>query len=264
MINTFKLRKYAAILTCGCLPAILLTVGSSYYGLLWGGIAFFLIGLVLILPVGVIFLKNPFSQMLEGHGLLTINLDSTGVLQVFIMGVRQPYIGGKLGKKVVEDVFDRESILHLAKPKKALQKAEGLPGGGLRIELSEDELNKGRFALYHYPVIIYNQQTGTVITKDWLGEKEKTAFAEHSILYMNRRVEELSAHVRDFGRAVVELIKPGKNILNRWWLWAIIFGIFIFVMLLLFGQPIMDAISGFAGTTGEALRPAQGGSVTPR
>lgn len=267
-LNLYKLRKYAAFVLAGTIPALLLALLSVSYGLIWGGIIGFLIGLILIIPIGSLMIKHPFTAMIEGKGILALNLDSTGVIQPFIMNVNQPKMTGKIGGKLVSDTFDREAVAHLAAPKKAGRAVETDEQGGIRIRLDEAELNRGRFALFHYPVVIYNRQLGTVLTKDWFSEKEKTAFAEHGILHMNHQVQELTGHVRDFGRYVVESLKPKSSLLSNWWVWVIVV-VFIIILLALFAPGIMDAIGGFGSGAGSALQTAgsqgpAGGPVSPR
>lgn len=269
MLNPFKLKKYIAILLVGMITTVLFAVGTLYYGT-FGGVGFFFIGMVLAVVAANVLLANPFTKMLEGKGILVLNVDSTGVIQPFIVGVAPPYIQGKLGRKVVKDVFDRSTVSHLAVPHMNSRTAqlimEGENKGGVSITLDGDTYNKGRFALFHYPVIIYNEQIGTVVTKDFLANLEKDTFAEHTVLYLNRKMEELTSVVRDFGRHIVDTLKPAGNLLQSKWVWVII-AVFVIIMLALFGKPILNAIQGFSGGAGAAISSAAGatggGAVTP-
>lgn len=264
------MRKWAALLVPQMLATCLFAIGSIFYGI-WGGVAFFLVALLLGLLIGVLLLRNPFQLLLEGKGILAINMDSTGVLQPFIVNVQTPYIKGRVAGVEVNDVFDRAAVSHLAAPRRNSMMAEpiteGDNKGGVRFELDGEMLNKGRFAMFHYPVILYNAQLNTIITKDWFADKEKDAFAEHGVLYLNRKMEELTSVVRDFGRAVVELLKPKESMFGKWWVWLII-GVFFIILIVMFGPSIMNALGGAGGTTATTVKAAaatvQGsGAITP-
>jgi hypothetical protein len=160
ILNPFILKKWAALILSALLTVICFFVGVTFYNL-WVGLGLMFVGLFTGLVVGNVLLKNPFTLMLEGKGILAVNLDSTGILKFFVLGIRSPYIVGKLWKKMVKDVFDRNTVYNIAAPIKAgvaewIKKGE--KKGGLKIELTEEELNKARFGFYHYPVIVYNEQ----------------------------------------------------------------------------------------------------------
>ena len=214
----------------GFTSTICFMVGNITYGLM-GSIGLFLVGLLVSVMIANVMLRNPFSLMLEGKGIMAINMDSTGILRPFIVNVVSPYIKARFAGKPLNDVFDREAVMQLAVPVENATPAETTKEGGLIIKLSEKEYNAGRFAMFHYPCLIWNAQTNSIITKDWFSEKEKGAFAEHGILYLNRRMEELTTVVRDFGRAVVELLKPERSLLkNKWVLLILIIGLVVLAL----------------------------------
>lgn len=249
MINSFVVRKWGGLLVVGFICVISFMVGEKFYGFL-GSVVAFAIGLLLSLVIANLMLRNPFSMMLEGKGILAIDMSSTGILRPFIVSVQPPYIKGRFGGKDVNDVFDREAVMQLATPVENDTSAQMTKEGGIKIELSEKEYNAGRFALFHYPCLIWNSQINSIITKDWFSEKEKGAFAEHGILYLNRRMEELTTVVRDFGRAVVELLKPDSNFLkSKWFIIVLVIG--LIVLAVLFAPAIFDQLkSAFAGGGG--------------
>lgn len=272
LINPFVLRKYAAMIFGPLLTVMLFYIATIFYGLLIG-IVFYLVGIILGAMVGNLLLKTPFSIMLEGKGLLCFNYDSTGILRPFIVSLKSPYIVGKYNKKKVQDVFDRSTVINLAAPVKNAKPAEmiveppkeGEPDkrGGIRIELDEKEYNKARFGLFHYPVLIWNDQIKSIITKDWLGNKEKEVFAEHGVLYLNRTMENLTSYVRDFGRYIVEVLKPKESIFKNKWV-IIVIVIFLIVLAAMFAPAIINAIKGTAGTITNAAEVATQSTVTPR
>lgn len=255
MINVFKVKKYCALMINSFLSAILMFIGFTYYGI-FGGLGFLFVGVLLGVLLGNIFLNNPFTEMLEGKGILTLNIDSTGIIRPFVVAVDSPYIRGFFNKKPVNDVFDRESVNQLATPKKAETSLEQLEDGGVKITLSEKDYNAGRFALFHYPVLIYNSQINNIITKDFLSDQEKSTFAEHGVLYLNRKMEELTSAMLNFGRYVVETLKPKSSIFENKWFWVVLIGALV-IMGFMFAPAIISAVKGisadFAATTTDAF-----------
>lgn len=263
--NPFIIKKWGALLLVGFLSTLSYMIGQAMYRNFTYALGFFGVGLILGVFLANLMLKNPFTLMLEGKGILCLNLDSTGIIKPFIVGVQSPYIYGKLGNEEVKDVFDRETIFSLAVPEKkgtASPIEEGELKGGINISVNEEEYNKARFALFHYPCIIYNAQIKSLLTKDTLSELEKDTFAEHSVIYLNRKMEELSSSLRDFARYVVETLKPKSSIFaSKWFIWIVI--VLIIILVALFAPAVIKQMSGFAGEMGFSLGKAQA-AVTPR
>lgn len=272
LINPFVLRKYAALIFGPLITILLFYIAVIYYGLVIG-IIFYLIGIILSVITGSLFLKTPFSAMLEGKGLICFNYDSTGILRPFIVNLQAPYIKGKFNKREVKDVFDRATVINLAAPIKNSTSAEMITEppkegekdmrGGIKIELDEKEYNAARFGLFHYPVLIWNDQIKSIITKDWLGNKEKEVFAEHGVLYLNRTMENLTSYVRDFGRYIVEVLKPKESMFKNKWV-IIIIGVFLVVLGLMFAPAIINAVKGSAATITSAAQTAGASTITPK
>ncbi len=265
MLNLFTVRKYAAILLSGFISVILFIIGDMYYGFLYA-LGFLAIALVLSVLLGNVLLKNPFTSMLEGKGILAFNFDSTGIIKPFIVALQPPFIKGKLGGNTVIDVFDRATVWNLTPPVENDTPAKFTEDKKIKIELSEKEYNKARFGLFHYPVIIYNEQIKSLLTKDFFSDSEKDAFAEHGVLYLNRKLEELTSVVRDFGRYVVELTKPKSSFFqSKWAIWLVI-AVFA-IILAMFAPYIWNAIKGGLGSTASAIGQAggtAGAAISPR
>lgn len=219
-------------------PTIFFFVGVQFYNF-WGGMGMLAIAGLIFVFLTNFMLMNPFTAMLEGQGLLCFNLDSTGIIRPILLRVMQPYVKGKMGADDVLDVYDRSTVLQLAEPE-----TEGtavVKNGKITITMTEGDYNRARFGFMQYPVLLYNAQIKSLLTKDFLSEGEKTSFAEHSILYTNRKIEELTSAMRDFGRYVVELTKPKDSFFkSKFFMWILIVGIIL--LLLLFAQPIIEQI----------------------
>lgn len=241
MVNIYKVKKWGAFILCGFIPLTCFVLGNNFYNFMIG-MAFFGGGLLISVLVANILLNNPFTTMLEGGGLLAIDISSTGIMRPFICTVEQPYIKGKIGNENITDIYDRDTVLQLANPQQAGKVI--IKDNKISVTLNEDEFNRARFGLFQYPVLIFNGQVKSLLTKDFLSESEKKSFAEHGILYLNRKLEELTGVVRDFGRYIVELTKPQENWFAKrpWAIWLII--IAIIIMILLFAGPVIKQFMG--------------------
>lgn len=251
MLNMYRVRKVAALTLSPLLSVICFYVGIMMYGF-FIGLAFLAGGILIGYFMSAMLIKNPFSEMVEGKGILCFNLDSTGMINPFLVGIDSPYIFGKRNKKDVKDVFDREAVFNLTKPIKASKMAKiDKDKNLLKIEIGEEEYNKGRFALFHYPVLIWNDQLSTVLTKDFFSGQEKDSFAEHGVLFLNRVVQDLNTNLLNFGRYIVEQTKPQTEWFKNKWVW-IITVILIIILLVLFApsifQNVMNTIDKGGGT----------------
>lgn len=256
LTNPFVIKKYGAIIFACMITSILFFIGFVFWGMIYG-LLFLLAGTLLAVVLANILLKNPFTELLEGKGILAFNLDSTGIIRPFIVQVMSPYVRGNLQGKTITDIFDRATVFQMAKPQKA-GIATHKNDGGMDIEMTEEEYNKGRFALFHYPVLIFNQQINGLITKDFLADQEKSVFAEHGVLYLNRKMEELTSVVRDFGRYVVENLKPKQSFLTSKWAMIIVIA-FIIILIILFAPAFIDMFKSTSNTIFGAS-----GTITPR
>lgn len=269
MINAFKIRKIAALALGGLLPVLFFVIGAQFYGFIIG-IATLVVGLIMSYLAANMLLKNPFSDMLEGKGLLAFDINSTGVISPFIVSVVNNKVRfyDKKSGETIEDTFDRETVHMLNVPKKLQSSKTVVDGNDIYLKMNQDEFNKGRFSLYQYPVLLYDSLLKSVLTKDMLSENEKEAFAEHGILHLNHNIKDLGTNVRDFARGVVESLKPKANLFAQWWVWLII-GIVVLVIIGLFAPAVVNAIGGLGGdAAAQAIQTAGGaasnsGAVTP-
>lgn len=285
LLNPFVIKKWIALLVPGIMGVMTYAIVNTMFGPLYA-IGGYLLVLIVSLLIGSALLSNPFTNMLEGQGILALNIDSTGIITPFLINVNSPYMVGKLQGHQIADIFDREAVMQLAHPRskggffsffgrgdKITKDATGQPDReaedrGVHIYLTEAKYNQARFMMFNWPVIIYNNQVKSVLTKDFLSEFEKDTFAEHSILYLNRKLEELSSITRDFARYVVETLKPKGSFLGgSWWVWVLI-GIVAIILIALFGPKILEAIKGPGGNAiagaGNTIAGGIGQIVTPR
>lgn len=266
MVNVYKIKKWAALLIVGFFSVVGFFVGLNFYGLLIALACWFASMMVAIL-MAFLLLKNPFSSMIEGKGILCFDMNSTGIIQPFIVGLRNPDIIGKHRGVKIKDVFDRNAVYMMKVPQKNVTTEDGKAkdiqvnkDGSISFTLNQENYNKARFAMMQFPVLIYNSHLNTFITKDFFSEMEKSAFAEHTVLYLNRNMQELTGLIRDFGRYVVETLKPKGAGLGGKWTWIII-GVVLVILAAIFAPSVIKALQGGADSAGSAVSTATPGTT---
>lgn len=263
MINPFVIKKWAALLLMSFIPTLSYVLTQLYFGFNMATIVF-LFMTVCFMVIANKMLANPFRQMIEGKGLLVFNMDSSGIIRPFIANLNQPYVKGKLFGKNISDIFNRKAVFNLTSPKEAtgtFDKKKNI----ISINVDEEQFNNSRFGMYHYPVLVYNNQIKSLVTKDFLSSRELEVFSDHGVLYLKNKIDELSGHMRDFGRYIVESLKPSLGAFSQW-LPYIILGVAILIIFMLFGPQIMESISGAAAPVTQAVGTATdaANAVSPR
>ena len=256
------------------LSVISFAIGTIFYNF-WVGLGGFFLGFLISVLVSVQLLKTPFSEMLEGKGILVFDNPSTGIITPFIVRVEGAYVKGKIKNKNIVDVFDRNAVHMMNAPVKnndsvavPISDEDDEKKGGISIKLGQNDYNSARFAMFQFPVLFYNSLIGSFVTKDFLSDEEKKVFANHQVLYLNRRVEELTTDIKNFARHVVDLLKPGTSILQSKLFWIILL-IGLVILAVLFAPtilktlqgsmaPAMDAVAGATeGISNNAINPVK-------
>lgn len=262
MINPFILRKYLALTLASMLPLMAFYVSSSYYGLYWG-LGFMMLALLLGFFMATALLKHPFTIMIEGKGFLTLDMTSTGIIVPFITHLnprQKKFLWGSFGGKTIEDIFDRNAVIQISEPIelreiKELNKiypAMEEKDGVLTLRLDKKAYNSARFALQHFPVLIWNSQIESLLTKDFLSNNEKEMFTEHTILYLHQKVKQLIDTSTNFARHVVDTLKPKNQFLSSGWFWVLIIGVILVISIMLAPK----IIAQFQGQLGSSITSA--------
>lgn len=112
-----------------------------------------------------------------------------------------------------------------------------------------EEIWKYCFSFMTFPAFLYNQNLGMFLTKDWLGEEEKTVFRKHALLEFLHKIKDLSKYLRDFARYVITALEvKEKPIWKRIPLWVIALIVIILVVgYLAFTGKMFGTVSGAIG-----------------
>lgn len=213
MINPFKIKEVLGLIV----PQLITILGfmiifttNGFFIAAMSSVLLMVIGLV----VGKLIIKNPFTEMLKGNGLLTIPIDSKGILNPFLCTFSKGHINGVFDGEEVKAPFDRKVVFNIEYPEKISMVKD--KDANLYLKISQDEISERRFGMYHLPVLLYNAQLGSFITKDWLSEKETHTFARHHIIHANKIAERLTKEITNFGRYIADnAMQKFKNILSN-------------------------------------------------
>jgi hypothetical protein len=258
MFNPFKIKRNIAMLIVGAFPIITYMFIEPYTLpptnlSFWWVVAGTMTSVLIFSVIAGLLLRHPFTRIVEGEGLAVFDISSTGIVQPFLISLSNNEVRGKLGKTGIKGVFDRESVYQLADPINVKAPLEiDKDTGDVTIKITNAEYHRSRFALYHRPLLLYNSQIQSLITKDYLSDKEKTTFTEYGLLYLVRKVEELSTAMLNFGRYVVEMTRPKQDFVGSTWFWILIIGGFV-VLAIMFGPSILEAIRGASDSATQSV-----------
>lgn len=261
-LNEYIIKEKATIMFVCFLTLIGYAAGTMFFNF-WYGLAFALLAILLSVFVAPVILAHPFTDMIKGKGLMVFDLTSTGIIRPFLVTMRPPFVKGNFDGKQINDVFDREAIYQLTPPVKVKEMATQDENGNLTLTLNTEDYAKAKFVMNTIPVMIWNSQLKTLLTKEYLSKNEKKAFTTHTVLYLQKTIEELSSSVRDFARYVVETLNPQETKSNpmKWIL--ILGGIILFGAAAYYlGPKVMEIIKGAGGAARQGVSSIQSSGAT--
>jgi len=211
MLNIFKIKRLVSyfipsIFSLGTFIILILTGG----GLLLALIGSIFVGLAL--GYGMYrWTKHPIISTIEGEGILTLVIDSKGVIRSYLARI----------------IKDADTVRLL------------LPTGR-ELLFKRDEMVYLMFGSdIGLPIIVYNEVLGMPLTKEDLMYKEKL-YLNHTALEIYHKVSELSRYMRDFARYIVEQMRPKRLGIFGDWKTIII----IIIIILIIGVIVMTFLGG--------------------
>ena len=268
MINPFVVRKYLAYLLLGTMPLIGFVVGLLYYGLT-NALLICAVTLLLCTVLANKLIVNPFTAMLEGKGILTVTIDSTGVLDFHVLGVGSGRVFGNLFGTDINVPYD-PNLIHTVYAPKVNDDGYYITSEADKVTYKTDteylvldmtKFRKFRFGFQQYPLLVYNKVTKTLITKDFLGDMEKK-IVSHLLFVANERGKDLGRSMLGFSRAVVDAeVQKGSRDWGKLLLWLMVgLGVvgIIFIIVKFGGGALSGALSSAKATvanTGAVLTP---------
>jgi len=253
-MNMYVAKKYALYFMTATVPLVFfILILLTSYDILFATIIFF-VGAVVMMVVTNLLLRHPLTALIEGKGMLTLTLDSTGFIESFIVEADQPFVRGKVGKgKMAETMFDRDITQYLVPPQEGrlvdatMLDSSGNVAGTRKVLLMPTPQEKADylFAFGTYPTFIYNKVLDTFLQKKLLSNFEQTTFTKHAVMYLLKKTEELSSSVRDFARYIVEQTRPKTSWFaqNRWIVYLLL-GAAVVIMIILFAPALINSMQG--------------------
>lgn len=267
MFNPFWFRKVAAVVMSGMLCAVLFFCGLLFQKTVWWAVCWLALGLILsVLAANYFFFKNPWQDMLEGSGTMFLNVDSTGIIYQFVLGLKQNEIDsgmsffGKFGNKIISDPFDRNAALRMSEPIMVPNAMTQKDDGGIHIDLSAEQLQKARLGMNTYTVLLYNGMIGQIIDKEWLSKQEKGSGIIHALNHLNQELKVHSFRIHDYARGVVQSLMPQSGFKSNWLIWVI--GGIAFVGVVFFGFKLFPMIKGAVAPAAQSAQQAGQGFQT--
>jgi len=243
------------------------------YGLMWGMTIWMAMIFLCIVVFWVLILRHPLMEFMKGAGLLAFTIDSTGVIEPFIVKVQPPFVKGQLsGKKSATSIFDRNTIFYTKAPRSAQLNYNSDPKLDPNFEHYDFAVPKGRessitFAFQQWPTLIFNKNTGTFLTKDALSKLETETMIKHLVVYLKVKTEELTSIMRDFARYVIEMTRPKTSMFEGKGKMLMIIGVVIMIIILIamFAPSIMNILGPALSGGKSALSSAAGqiGKINP-
>lgn len=277
MISFYKWKKNVVFIILGIIPLMVFLLiffptikyykfeglQFMYLDLLWvmiSIIAALAVAFILTL-VGNRLLRHAFTSMLEGKGLLTFILDSTGFISSFNTKVDAPKMHGLLhrpNKPEIEDIYDTDLLHRLFVPKDATlseattfvkneETGELVFGEKVNVLVlpKNSEEHETKFSFEARPVFIFNKVMDKFLSRDALAKFEKDLEIKHNALNILDKIIEIDTSFRNFGRYVGENIKPiKKSIFGSPMFKYIIIGIvivMIIIIMLMFVPGLLQA-----------------------
>lgn len=206
----YKKVKSITLLMIGFLPMFFMTLAIGGLRLTWiGGAAAGVFALIVLLIIGNDLLsKNAWVRAVEREGIMLFGLNSTGIIPTGIARIRQNKLGQKLfffkhGNEEVTRLYDREVSWTLKEPMTGffeILRDKETGKKKVRIELDEDSFAKSVYFTDYMQCLIFNEQAGSFITKQELGDQERDKQITYLTLNEQRELRELNATLNNFIR----------------------------------------------------------------
>lgn len=220
-LNPYKIKRTVSIIIIACLSSICTFAGLLYFGFL-GGLGGMLISMVVGIPIGLRFSRNPYTPLCEGEGIGVLDLNSTGIIQPFSMQVNTPDITGVFRNKIIQAHFDRDIVSTIGDPVVCKEsKVFTNKDGDVFICLKKEDYQRARFVMTGKPLLLFNSMTSTFFTRENVQNMENTTLSLHAILAsITDQVSMILMYLKGFEKYTISLL--GKNKDKMMWIWIIL------------------------------------------
>ena len=272
----YLVKKWIAFMLLSTMPLmvfILCLIGP--FDLLW---SLSITGMVIIVLCFVArrLLRHAFTAFLDGSGIVTFDISSTGVISALLALMPEPpKINTRLGAKNVSDMYERDLVHTFIVPKKATlcsglvvndemfnMLKENLGSDAVETDLlkmPKEDHNK-LFMFEGKPTFVYNRNLDMFVGKDMLSKLETESTLLHAANHITHLIKNLSEAVDPFARYVVELTAPKKSWLAGKMKWILI-ALVVIVIIIMVALLLPAMLSGMGGL--QNIIPAGSGGSIP-
>jgi len=253
MVNQYKMQRMmglglaAAVPTLTTVFMIVLTkdiVASTFMGIA---------AVPLMVFAGGKFITSPWREMLEGDGVIVMDITSSGIIKPFIARPNMPYVDVQVHGNFFRSIYNRSIGMYLKEPEPARMNDTGET---IKFELPKDNYSKSYFALADKPILFWNSKLNTFLTKEVLAEKENSLMIENTALQTLDQVRNMRKDLHELTRTVVDQFKPnafGELLRNPWFVMIIV--VTTMFLLFMFVAPMLPKFFGYVETGAKAVAP---------
>lgn len=244
-------KRILSYVVSGFIPVLIFVVINFLYKDFVASALLAVISVFLSVFIGKALTNHPYIDMLEAHGLVVQDINSSGVIQPYTAAVNLPYLD-LLKKNPLRTIFDRKIAFYLMKPKKAVI-SEDDECITLRIPKQKDTaLN---FSMQGVPTFLYNSKLNSFITKEFLSTNENSIMTEHLTLVLLDQVRSFRKSVQDLTKHTVDQFAPNKfwGMLKNPWVMAMII-IVVMILVVMMVMPQLPKLLGYASSAAGSIQ----------
>ncbi len=238
---TLALRRIVALTACSAAP--LLALGYFYTrpaSVIEAGAYTTIITAATYMAAAQL-LKNQWTKIAENQGIPVLTFGSGGVINQYIAKPKNPEeLTFTLHGKKITIPISRQAAFYLRPPQDANYTTTQ---DKIIIEIPKKDAEKNIFTIFGKTGFVFNEQMGTIITKDFVTDREKDLYLEHNALYITRKIEEISKNIKENADYAIALLGRKKLDLPDW-AKLILVGLGLAVIIYFAWPIITSAISG--------------------
>jgi len=212
------LKKIGILIASSLLPLVaFLILILLRFDLLTAAVVCILIGLVFVLIAHKI-TDSPFLRMFEGKTFGVITFDSRGKIDFFDVALEgDSFVGYFMGKKI-ESPFNSNFFWRISDVfKKGKMQVEGEK---MVLTLYKENFNRSVFKT-DFPILVWDKQLNSFITKDWLHTQEKKDMWFTKAFELKKEIIEYNRSASTITKLIVDMI--GARLKQQSWIiWFIV------------------------------------------
>lgn len=240
----YKMIRILSLGVVGFFPILLSALVFILLNSILAAGSIFLLVVIGTIIISQILLASPFFvQVMDGNGILLLNLNSSGLIPVGLAKIKFNKFGQRLFSFKINNVdntklYNRDSIWHLKPAMDGTYEILRNEKGNkiYKIELDEAAYYDSNYRIEAIPCIIWNSQQGKFLSKSELGDQETSNLLKMISLNEQKELRELKESIDNFLRDYADKLNNLTSSLSENPLFKVII---IIVILLIIGGVIV-------------------------